>query len=225
MFHWLSESVRGLGRFRYQKLADAQQAHIWTLRGIILLQCLYLGWLWHGWENAPRAITVHIPPDLRSGATQGIDEVPDYSVYAFAHYIFQQLNRWEQDGSVDFARRIAMLSPYLTPRYREDLLAKYAERGQDGQLQHRVRGVQLVPGHGYEEARVRVLNPTTWTVLLDLELIETAHGMVVKNPVIRYPLRVVRWQVDPEQNPWGLALDGYAEKPYRIDIKDLAATF
>ena len=46
---------------------------------------------------------------------------------------------------------------------------------------------------------------------LDMELIETVRGMTVKNPIIRYPLRVVRYAVDPELNPWGLALDGWAK--------------
>ena len=35
-------------------------------------------------------------------------------------------------------------------------------------------------------------------------------GMTVKKTTIRYPLRVVRFSIDPESNPWGLALDGFA---------------
>jgi len=32
--------------------------------------------LWFGWSQAPKQLTVHVPPDLRSGATLAIDEVP-----------------------------------------------------------------------------------------------------------------------------------------------------
>jgi integrating conjugative element protein (TIGR03746 family) len=81
-----------------------------------------------------------------------------------------------------------------------------------------VRALQLVPGHGFEESKVVLTGEDSWTVTLDMELIETAYGMTVKNPVIRYPLRVVRYEVDPELNPWGLALDGYSGRPERVTL-------
>lgn len=206
--------------FRYQKLADDQRAHIGTLRGVIGLQLLVIGGLWYGWENAPQHITVHIPPDLRAGVAQGIQAIPDYNVYVFAHYIFQQLHRWPENGAVDFGQRLYALSAYLTPAYRSQLLATLEARGQGGELAERVRALQLLPGHGYDPSRVRILSPDTWIVQLDLELIETVRGLTVKNPLIRYPLRVVRYAVDPERNPWGLALDGYGEPPQRINLAE-----
>ena len=46
----------------------------------------------------------------------------------------------------------------------------------------------------------------------------------VKQTAIRYPLRVVRLSVDPETNPWGLALDGFAtEGPQRLSEAELDA--
>ena len=187
--------------FRYQKLADDQRAHISTLRSVIGLQLLVIGGLWYGWHRAPQDLTVHIPPDLRSGATQGLHVIPDYNVYVFAQYIFQQLHRWPENGAVDFGQRIYALSAYLTPAYREQLLATLQARGQEGELAERVRALQMIPGHGYTESRVQILNDKTWIVMLDMELIETVRGLTVKNPLIRYPLRVVRYDVDPERNP------------------------
>ena len=56
---------------------------------------------------------------------------------------------------------------------------------------------------------------------LDLELSESVKGMTVKRAAIRYPLRVVSLDVDPEANPWGLALDGFAaEGPRRLTESD-----
>jgi len=47
-------------------------------------------------------------------------------------------------------------------------------------------------------------------------------GMTVKKTAIRYPLRVVSLSVDPESNPWGLALDGFAGKgPHRLSEEEL----
>ena len=209
--------------FRYQKLADDQRAHIISLRLVIVLQLIVIAGLWYGWRSAPQHITVHIPPDLRSGAVQGVNEIPDYNVYVFAHYIFQQLNRWQQDGAVDFGQRIYSLSPYLTPRYRTQLLGKYQQRGQGGQLSERVRAIHLVPGHGYQESQVEIIDGDTWIVSLDMELTETVRGLTVKNPTIRYPLRIVRYDIDPELNPWGLALDGYGATPRRLTADELQA--
>jgi len=46
--------------------------------------------------------------------------------------------------------------------------------------------------------------------------------MTVKRTAIRYPLRVVSLAVDPEANPWGLALDGFAsEGPRRLTELEL----
>ena len=55
-------------------------------------------------------------------------------------------------------------------------------------------------------------------MLLDAQLLETSRGMAVKDTYIRYPLHVVRYDVDRERNPWGLALNCYANRrPERID--------
>ena len=202
-------------RYRYE--IDNVRAHVRSLWAVIAIQVVVIAGLWFGWSQAPARLTVHIPPDLRSGAVLAVDKVPPANVYAFAFYIFQQLNRWPEDGSTDYGRAIFRVSPYLTPRYRADLIADLEQKGRQGELAYRVRGMQQIPGHGYEERRVDVLSPQAWTVWLDLDLFESVKGMTVKRTAIRYPLRVVRYAVDLEANPWGLALDGFgAEGPRRL---------
>ncbi len=165
---------------------------------------------------------MHVPPDLRSGATLSVNEVPAANVYAFAFYIFQQLNRWPEDGAKDYGKAIFRISPYVNARFRAELTADMELKGRQGELAYRVRGVHEIAGHGYEERRVDVLAPGTWVVWLDLDLFESVKGMTVKKTAIRYPLRVVSLTVDPEANPWGLALDGFAgEGPRRLGESDL----
>src|SRR3546814_954968 len=66
------------------------QAHIKTLRiGTVALLVLALV-MGGGWWSAPRDLTIHMPPDLRSGSTRKWWEVPPESVYAFTFYVFQQ---------------------------------------------------------------------------------------------------------------------------------------
>ena len=40
----------------------------------------------------------------------------------------------------------------------------------------------------------------------------------MKRVVVRYPLRVVRFDLDPERNKWGLALDCYQGTPQKISL-------
>ncbi len=203
---------------RYRHEIDNVRAHLRSLWVVIGVQLVVILALWFGWSRAPEHLTVHIPPDLRSGVAQVAGTVPAANVYAFAFYIFQQLNRWPQDGAEDYGQAIFRVSPYLTPRYRADLVADMELKGKRGELAYRVRGMQEVPGRGFEESRVEVLAPGLWVVWLDLELFESVKGMTVKKTVIRYPLRIVRHAVDPEVNPWGLALDGFAQEgPRRVD--------
>ena len=40
--------------------------------------------LWFGWSQAPRQLTVHIPPNLRSGAVLAVDEIAPANANAYA---------------------------------------------------------------------------------------------------------------------------------------------
>lgn len=208
---------------RYRLEIDNVRSHLRSLWVVIGLQALIIAALWIGWSQAPRQLRVHVPPDLRSGAVLAAEEAPAANVYAFAFYIFQQLNRWPENGTTDYGRAIFRISPYLTPRYRNDLITDMELKARRGELAYRVRGVHEVPGHGYEERRVDVLSSNVWIVWLDLDLLESVKGMTVKQTTIRYPLRVVRQEIDPETNPWGLALDGYGgDGPRRLTEAELA---
>jgi len=204
---------------RYQDLNSSLKSHITTLRVLIGVLVLVNFLLWFGWNNARSDLTIHIPPDLRSGATLKPGQIAPANVYAFAGYIFQQLNRWEKNGEEDYGKQIFYLASYLTPEYLEYLKNDLEIRGQRGELSGRTRAIQPIPGQGYEERRVDILDDNTWVVWLDFSIQEFVRGMEVKNIKIRYPIRVVRFNVDPEKNPWGLALDGF-EKPGPVRLDD-----
>ena len=46
----------------------------------------------------------------------------------------------------------------------------------------------------------------------------------VKRALVRYALKVVRMDIDPEHNPFGLALDCYASAPQRIEAPHAPAS-
>ncbi|MBO9333129.1 TIGR03746 family integrating conjugative element protein [Achromobacter pulmonis] len=195
------------------------EAHIKSLRvggGVLFALALVMG---IGWWSAPRDLTVHVPPDLRSGSTRKWWEVPPESVYAFTFYVWQQLQRWPTNGDDDYPRNLHALSGYLTPACRAFLQQDYEYRRNAGELRQRVRGIYEIPGRGYGDnpaQRVRVVSDRDWIVTLDVTADEYYASEQVKRAFVRYPLKVTRMDVDPQRNPFGLAIDCYEGAPQRI---------
>jgi integrating conjugative element protein (TIGR03746 family) len=65
-------------------------------------------------------------------------------------------------------------------------------------------------------SRVKTHSNREWLVTLDLTVDEYYSAEQVKRALIRFPLQVVRLDIDPQQNPFGLALDCYERPPERI---------
>jgi integrating conjugative element protein (TIGR03746 family) len=172
-----------------------------------------------GWMNAPSNLRIHIPPDLTNGASLNQGEIHKSNIYTFAYYIFQQLNRWETDGKEDYDRNIHMLQHYLTPACHQNRIDDSAERQNNHELDRRQRSIAEIPGRVFSPGRVARLDANAWVVSLDVELRETMLGETVKQRFVNYPIRVVRYDIDPEQNPWGLALDCFAGTPRLIETE------
>lgn len=121
-----------MSRFRHA-VKDRDQ-HIQTLRIACAVLAFFLLFTCAGWMLAPSKLTVHNPPDLRTGSTRPWWDVPPPTVYSFAFYIFQQLNAWPKNGEVDYSAKINALSPYLTPSCQDFLKADAKKRGDAGEL-------------------------------------------------------------------------------------------
>ena len=199
---------------RFRNGMTARDNHIFSLR--LACMALFIGLLVTsaGWMLAPQNMTIHNPPDLRSGSTQKWWEIPPSTVYGFAFYIFQQLNAWPKNGEVDYPAKIAQLSPYLTPGC-QDFLNKDAEyRTNSGELKDRVRVVYEIPKRGYSSKSVIIKSSDNWVAMLDLVADEYYHTE---------PMKVIRWEGDPERNPFGLALDCYDGVPQRLTAVPVVA--
>lgn len=201
---------------KYNDALAGRDHHIKTLtRGLIGL-ALVCGYLIYALKSTQNDLSVHIPPDLSSGATVKLGEVPKANVYAFGFYIFQQLNRWPSNGEEQYARKQHDLACYFTPSFKEFLEKDAIKKQAMGELLDRERGLQEILGRGYKEERVFVESSGSWQIFLDVEIRESFRGQDVKQTYVRYPIRVVKFAVDPECNPWGLALDGFIEEPKRL---------
>lgn len=61
---------------KFKNALNARDNHIWTLRAAcgVMLVLLVLSML--GWMISPRNLTIHNPPDLRSGSSRPWWEIP-----------------------------------------------------------------------------------------------------------------------------------------------------
>ncbi len=206
----------------------AERAHNALLRKLILLVAAVGGLGMYFAHAMPKRLDLHVAPDIQAGDTvrfaDGQAPVPDVNVYGFAYYIWQQVNRWQTDGSKDYGQQIFRFQSYITPSCRDQLQADMQSRHQAGELRQRTRQMTEIPGLSYTTNRVLADGTAAWTVLLDMQLMETFRGQPVKDTFIRYPIRVVRYDVDRERNPWRLAIDCYgSHRPARLDMSDVRA--
>ena len=206
---------------RFKNEVSHLESHVRTLRmSVVAVSVLALVFAF-GWWRAPRDLTIHVPPDLRSGSVRRWWDVPPESVYAFTFYVFQQLHRWPKDGETDYPRNIRALAAYLTPSCKAFLEHDFEYRRDTGELRQRVRGVYEIPGRGYADDptfRVKTLSNREWLVTLDLTADEYFGSEQVKRALVRYPVQVVGVDVDPKSNPFGLALDCFSGPPERIAV-------
>lgn len=73
---------------RFRNGITARDNHIISLRIACVLLALGLFVTSLGWMRAPSELTIHNPPDLRSGSTRKWWEVPPSTVYSFAFTFF-----------------------------------------------------------------------------------------------------------------------------------------
>ncbi len=203
-FKSLLEQERQAGRFKSR-----------VVFGLIFLMSIMA----IGWSMAPTDIRLHYPPDLRSGAVMKINEISEAEVFVFTNYILQQLNNWPVNGEKDYLSKIQILRAYFTPEYQAYLKDDYEQRKRQGELRNRVRIWSLLPGSIYRDEFVQPLG-RNWLVWLDVSIKEFVNGGIVKNLKLRVPMQVVRYDVDPESNPWGLGLNGPGNyQPSVIEVK------
>ncbi len=194
-------------RARFRSALGGRDAHIRSLRvGLALMTGVAL-FCAYGWLQAGKDFTVHNPPDFSVGSTRPWWEVPKPNVYDFAVNLFGLINRWQSDGSQNYAENLHRYYYYLTPQCNKILQQDERNKQGGGELSGRTRSLAPIPGYGFDDWRVTVHSKDSWTVQADFELKEYVGDTLVKHNYTRWPLRVVRYDVDTEQNPWGLAID------------------
>lgn len=203
---------------KFQDALEQARWHIKTLYGVLILFFVVIIFLMTCWFASDTNRSVYIPPEIPiDGLTQKAGAVPVSTVYSFAYYIWQGLNNWPSNGAEDYQTAIHQFSPFLTQRFKASLIQDYNNRLNSGEIQDRVRVMQGF-GSSFDPKDVQMLGHGIWIVHLTLHLTESMNmnGNTVKDIDVNYALRVVSYPINAKTNPWGLALDGFAESPVRL---------
>ncbi len=171
------------------------------------------------WHHSQNSMRVYIPPKIpSSGLTTSSNSIPRSTVYGFSFYVWQSVNHWSADGMQNYKQQITKYSPYFTPAFKNSLVENYNNLLNQGELQDRIRIMQGMAGSDYSPSDVTYIGHDTWIVHLKMRLTEmmNSNGKIVKDVQMYYTLKIVRFDVDPNTNHWGLAIAGFAEHPARI---------
>lgn len=157
---------------------------------------------------------IRLEPDLRVSTVRKVWEVPPAFVYSFALTIVQKVNNWQTNGDTEYPENLMMLQNYITPSCRNFFHDDYVKKKATGQLQSRSRFVMETSGIGFNGGQnTLTAGKGAWNVGLTLNVKEFVNEIMVKNIDVFWPMRIVEFNIDPELNPQGLALDCFSSQP------------
>ena len=195
----------------YKKLIRLYQVILVILLGFIFLQHEHL-------NSALTSQRIYVTPTLETagGFTQA-NHISDELLFGFTFKTFTEINTWRGGEDVEeYKRQIEANRYFLTPAYYEQLTADFSKKKMLGELA-RLRVLSGYHGEDFQSVDIKPLGPNAWEVDLTLRLEERVGDTAVKDVLIRYPIKVVRSQLTPELNPYGLAIDGYVREPERVN--------
>ena len=193
-----------------------QRTRDWQLASAVLLGLLLMTIVVSC--NRQNDITVSIPPDLSAGAKFKAGYIPKSNVYLFTSEVWRTVNLWQKDGDKDMLDNLKQYAMYFSSSVIEEQKAIHAVRVQKGQSAGRTRRMNEIVELKDVEQAVRVLGADTWEVNLDLRLTEDLNGTTVKDQPLRFVVRVVQDNSDPN-NPFKMKITSISQ-PRVIEFED-----
>lgn len=192
----------------------SRDSHIWTLRIVLVLVIGLLFGQTAVIYTRQNDITVHVPPDLSNGAVLKPDELQGVSAYAFAMYVWRNLNDWGTSGSDDYKRLIDEYQCLISPDFERWLRLNEEQKRRQGELD-RTRVLSDI--NLYKPEFVTELSKNVYSVALLVKIQERVKNVIIKDVGMSYSIRVI-----PDKrkcNPMGMALDGFMVDPTRAEAE------
>lgn len=161
-----------------------------------------------GWKSNQNELTLHYPPNLSVSTTMQAGYIPKQTVFLFTPMIYQQLMLWQDNALVDYEKNRYNLRQFLTQKYQRGIRDEIETGRKRGTLSGVSRSLSVLPSSAiYSDKAVQPVG-NHWIVWLDVNITDRVNGVPVNESVRRLGLRVVRYDIDREANPWQLAIDG-----------------
>ena len=207
-----------------QALANAKLL-ILILTGCFSASMLLSAYLGFNLYRMPHQLTVYVPRVIPEGGivlSPGV--ISDAEVYAFTYYVWQALQTWQHDGGVEYTANIDKLSAYLTPDFRNTLLSEAEALSREGVF---LRGHQQTTFsvEGFNADSVKPLSDGVWLVHLSMRTLNRVASLrheksftgskIASDAQTSFVFKVIRYQYPIAQNPWQLAISGFAVPPQR----------
>ncbi|CBL45394.1 probable phage associated protein [gamma proteobacterium HdN1] len=176
-----------------------------------------------GWMRAQHEITVYQPPDIRLHTVSSAGYIPEETVYAFVPLIMQQLYLWDNGGDQDYENNRYRVRQFLTDKYQRTILDEIETGKLRGTLKGLQRRLQVLPSSVYSDSSVEVVG-NYWRVWIDVKITDSIKNMKVNDGVHRLAVRVVRYDINRDANPWQLAIDGIEQDIPLVSAKTVPLT-
>ena len=182
-----------------------------------------------GWLSAPKNITMNVGPNLpNEPLVMGIYDADKSAVWQFSQYFLSVLHTWPKNGEEDYLfrltalRQMGIISQTFYTQFHGDYLDRIGETGG----MNTIRGIQRLDHTPLEYAFDPTytqpwyvdgdIKPGVWTVSIVMQTNETMNNETVRDPLLRYTLKVKKTFENIEGNDWGLQLDALIKQPERL---------
>lgn len=202
----------------YEDLLEQKNMTIRMLFRLLIIAVVAIIVIANGWSNAQDEIDVHYPPNITVSTTMKAGYIPEETIYAFVPLILQQLFLWENNGAEDYEKNRYRLRQFLTPKFSLYVHSQIEKGVKAGTLNGIKRSMQMMPDSVYKDVSVQ-MQGKHWVVWIDTIVKDTIKGVPIDDKFRRMAVRVVRYDINRDLNPWGLAIDGI-EKQIPIRAAD-----
>lgn len=204
----------------YHEILDEKDRSIRYLYRIAigLVAALILA-VW-GWKGAQQDITVYYPPNINVANKMEAGFVPEETVYSFSVLIMQQLYLWEKNADVDYEANSYRLRQFLHDDFRRKIQIEDALERSKGTRKNLQRTFQILPSSVYTEEAVEP-KADHWIVWFDAEIKDVLNKVEVYKRIHRMGVKVIRYDINREYNPWSLAIAGIVYDEPLFDEREL----
>lgn len=204
----------------YHEILEEKDRNIRYLGRIVfgLIAALSLS-VW-GWRGAQQDITVYYPPNINVANKMEAGFIPEETVYSFTLLIMQQLYLWEKNADTDFEENSSRLRQFLHDDFRRKIQIEAALERAKGTRKNLQRTFQIMPSSVYSEEAV---DPKAdhWIVWFDAEVKDVLNKVEVYKRVHRMGVKVIRYDINRDFNPWSLAIAGIVHDEPLFDEREL----